>query len=138
MLDLNSAKDAHVDERLRTDQIIWISSTRPDGRPHLVPVWFLWEDQTLLIFSKPDNQKIRNLRHNSNVMLALETVNDGSDVVLIEGQATLLDQPTIDLISAAYEEKYGAQIEAFQWTRESMAAEYSQAIRVQPTRFIAW
>lgn len=138
MLDLNSSKDAHVDERLRTELILWLSSTRPDGRPHLVPVWFSWDGQSLLIFSKPNNQKIRNLRQNPNVMVSLEAANNGGDIVLIEGQVTLLDEPTSALITPEYVAKYSAQIAAFQWTPESMAAEYSQAIRIQPTRFIAW
>ena len=39
--------DAHVIEiddaaaqRLATEPILWLATTRPDGRPHLVPVWF--------------------------------------------------------------------------------------------------
>ncbi|HEY0737114.1 MAG TPA: TIGR03667 family PPOX class F420-dependent oxidoreductase [Herpetosiphonaceae bacterium] len=138
MLDLNSPKDAHVAERLRTELIMWLSSTRPDGRPHLVPVWFLWDGQSILIFSKPNNQKIRNLRQNSNVMVSLEAANEGEDIVLIEGQATLLEESTSEVMPPEYVEKYSAQIAAFQWTPEGMAAEYSQAIRIQPTRFIAW
>lgn len=117
---------------------MWLSSTRPDGRPHLVPVWFLWDGQSILIFSKPNNQKIRNLQQNSSVMVSLEAASGGDDIVLIEGQAMLLDTPTAELMTPEYVEKYGAQIAAFQWTPESMAAEYSQAIRIQPTRFIAW
>jgi PPOX class probable F420-dependent enzyme len=138
MLDLNTPKDAHVAERLRTELIMWLSSTRPDGRPHLVPVWFLWDGQSIMIFSKPNNQKIRNLQQNQNVMVSLEAANEGEDIVLIEGQATLLAEPTAQVMTPEYLEKYGAQIAAFQWTTEGMAAEYSQAIRIQPTRFIAW
>jgi PPOX class probable F420-dependent enzyme len=69
----DTAKPAHVHalERLQNDIIIWLSTVRPDGRPHLVPVWFLWDGQTILIFSKPD-QKIRNLRQNPAVMLGLD------------------------------------------------------------------
>ena len=117
---------------------MWLSSTRPDGRPHLVPVWFLWDGQSIMMFSKPNNQKIRNLRQNQNVMVSLEAANEGEDIVLIEGLATLLEEPTSAVMTPEYLEKYGAQIAAFQWSPEGMAAEYSQAIRIQPTRFIAW
>jgi len=79
MLDLTNPKDAHRDERLRKDPIIWLSSVRPDGRPHLVPVWFLWYGETILIFSQPNAQKIRNLRQNTNVILALDDTKDGDD-----------------------------------------------------------
>jgi hypothetical protein len=29
-------------KRLEAEQNIWLSSVQPDGRPHLIPVWFVW------------------------------------------------------------------------------------------------
>src|SRR5450759_3940313 len=71
MLDLAQPKDALIDQRLRSELIICLSTVRPDGRPHRVPVWFLWDGATFLIFSQPKDQKLRNLRHNPNVVLSL-------------------------------------------------------------------
>ena len=73
MLDLTKERDAHIDERLRAELMMWLSTVQPDGRPHLVPVWFLWDGRTILIFSRPNQQKLRNLRHNPNVVVALDT-----------------------------------------------------------------
>ncbi|HEV2655078.1 MAG TPA: pyridoxamine 5'-phosphate oxidase family protein, partial [Ktedonobacteraceae bacterium] len=87
MLDLTKERDAHVDKRLRSDTTIWLTTVRRDGRPHTVPVWFLWDGATFLIFSQPDNLKIRNLRNNPNVTLALDNTDDGSDVIAVEGKA---------------------------------------------------
>ena len=42
---------------------------RPDGAPHLVPIWFWWDGEAVLVFSKPDAQKVRNLRIQPRVML---------------------------------------------------------------------
>jgi hypothetical protein len=36
-----------VDLPLRALRSIWISTTRPDGRPHAVPVWFVWDGASL-------------------------------------------------------------------------------------------
>jgi PPOX class probable F420-dependent enzyme len=134
-LDPSQPKDAHIQERLERNLIIWISSVRPDGRPHSVPVWFLWEDGTVLIFSRPD-QKIKNLRANPRVVLALDDTQGGDDVVLFEGTAELLDSSTISTAHPAYAAKYKAQLDRFQWTPESMAQDYSQPIRITPTRFL--
>src|SRR5690349_12857681 len=71
-LDMSDPRQAHTAERLRAEEILWLASVRPDGRPHLVPVWFLWEGETILIFSKPENQKIRNLRQNPAVSVSLD------------------------------------------------------------------
>ncbi|MBO0789663.1 MAG: hypothetical protein J2P36_01765, partial [Ktedonobacteraceae bacterium] len=59
------------------------------------------------------------------------------DVVIIKGTAELIDDPQISVKLPAYLEKYGALIQSRGWTPESMAADYSQAIRVTPTKIIA-
>jgi PPOX class probable F420-dependent enzyme len=130
MLDLGDPKGAHIDRRLRAEPIIWLSTVRPDGRPHLVPVWFLWDGAAILIFSKPAAQKVRNLRHSSHVMLALDTADEGEDVVLLEGRAELLGDGAPRSTLPAYAEKYAALMARLGITAESMAAEYTQAIRV--------
>jgi PPOX class probable F420-dependent enzyme len=137
MLDLTDPRQAHIDQRLRSDPVIWLGSVRPDGRPHLVVVWFLWDGETLLIFSKP-NQKIANIRQNPSVTLALDDTRQGADPIVIEGRATLLDEPASALLPVheAYLAKYAQRIAALGYTPETMARAYSQAIRVVPTRFI--
>jgi hypothetical protein len=59
-------------------------------------------------------------------------------VVIVEGIAELIDDPQISVEMPAYVEKYGALVQSRGWTPESMAAEYSQAIRVTPTKFRSW
>lgn len=138
MLDLTKSKDAHIDQRMRTETMIWLSSVRPDGRPHLVPVWFLWDGSTILICSQPNQQKIRNLRHNAAVMLALDTAKQGGDIVMFEGTAVLLDDAEVNATVPAYVAKYASRIQAMGWNAETMAKSYSQAIRITPTKFTAW
>ena len=80
---------------LEAEPIVWVSTVRPDGTPHLIPIWFWWDGEALLVFSKPDAQKVRNLRANPSVMLALGDVEDDFDVGLVEGRAELLDAPDV-------------------------------------------
>ena len=136
MLDLTDSKGAHIDQRLRAEPIIWLSSVRPDGRPHLVPVWFLWDGAAMLIFSKPAAQKVRNLRHNPQVVLALDSADEGEDVVLLEGRAELLGDGAPRSTLPQYAEKYAALMTRIGITAASMAAEYTQAIRVTIDRLV--
>ena len=135
MLDLTKERDAHIDKRLRAELMMWLSTVRPDGRPHLVPVWFLWDGETILIFSQPNQQKLRNLQHNPNVVVALDTAGQGDDVVMIKGKAELLNDPGMSTALPAYAEKYKERLELYGWSGESMAQDYSQAIRITPTKF---
>ncbi|MBA2391496.1 MAG: TIGR03667 family PPOX class F420-dependent oxidoreductase [Ktedonobacteraceae bacterium] len=133
-LDLTKERDAHIEERMRNDHMTWLITTRPDGRPHAVAVWFLWDGDTILIFSRPNNQKIRNIQANPNVLLAIDDTRQGDDPITIEGTATLLAIGDVDTSLAAYLEKYGEGIKEIGLTPEQMAAQYSQAIKIQPTR----
>ena len=92
----------------------------------------------MLIFSQPQKQKIRNLRNNARVTLALDETKQGEDVVIVEGTAELLDNPDISVMLPAYVEKYGAMIQDMGWTPASMASDYSLGIRVTPTKFRSW
>jgi PPOX class probable F420-dependent enzyme len=132
LLDPAKARDAHILDRLQSDVIAWFGSMRPDGRPHFVPVWFLWEQGTILVFSQP-NQKVRNIEQNPSVILALDNTHDGADVIEIEGQAHLVADASA--LAPAYLAKYGTRIAALGYTPEQMAQAYSKAIRVIPTRF---
>ncbi|HEX4205531.1 MAG TPA: TIGR03667 family PPOX class F420-dependent oxidoreductase [Ktedonobacteraceae bacterium] len=136
LLDLTKERDKHIDHHLRKHQIVWLISVRPDGRPHAVAVWFLWDGETFLIFSKPNNQKVRNLQRSANVVLAVDDTHKGEDPVTIEGTATLLAPGEIDATFAAYVEKYKEGIKQIGATPEQMAKEYSQPIRITPTRVI--
>jgi PPOX class probable F420-dependent enzyme len=134
ILDPNEERHAHIERRLRENMMIWLNTVRPDGRPHAVAVWFLWDGEAFLIFSRPKNQKIYNIQHNANVILAVDDTREGADPITIEGTATLLAPGEADTTSAAYVEKYGEDIKRIGFTPEQMAAEYSQAIRIIPTR----
>ncbi len=135
MLDLTQKEDAHIDQRLRDNFLIWLGSVRPDGRPHMVAVWFLWTGKEVLIFSKPNNQKIRNLRQNPRVTLALDDTKDGKDVITLDGEAELLNDPAVSATLPAFAEKYKAHLARNGWTAAQMSQVYSQAIRITPTRF---
>lgn len=134
MLDLSNPAHAHADQRLRTDPMVWLCTVRPDGRPHVVPVWFLWTGESILIFSMPNNQKIRNLRQNPHVTLALDGTNSGSDIVTVEGTAELFQDPSLTPELPAYAEKYAELMRQINLPPEKMTRVYSQGIRITPTR----
>ena len=132
--DMSDPDQAHTAGRLRSATILWLASVRSNGQPHLVPVWFLWEGETILIFSKPENQKVRNIRQNPAVTVSLDETDEGDDVIVLEGAAELDGDPGVTTALPAYAAKYGGQIADLGWTPETMAREYSQPIRITITR----
>jgi len=123
---------------LEREPVVWLSTVRPDGTPHLVPIWFWWDGEALLVFSKPDAQKVRNLRAHPSVMLALGDAEEDFDVGLIEGRAELLDTPTRAVLPVAHLAKYAGQLAASGLDAETYAATYSQVIRIVPSGYLRW
>jgi PPOX class probable F420-dependent enzyme len=134
-IDTTDPKYARIDKRLRTELMLWLSTVRPDGKAHLVPVWFLWDGETFLIFSKPD-QKVRNLQQNTSVMVGLDDTHGGEDPIMLTGVAELLSPGEVTPALPAYAEKYSARFAKYNWTGESMGKVYSQAIRITPSKLL--
>jgi PPOX class probable F420-dependent enzyme len=127
-----------IDERLRTEPTVWLSSTRPDGRPHVVPVWFNWDGSVFDLFSKPHAQKVRNLREHPDVMLAVGQPEAEFDVELVEGTAAVLPQPTAEVVRPSMFEKYESLMARAQLDRSTFITTYSQPVRITPTRFLGY
>jgi PPOX class probable F420-dependent enzyme len=139
-MDRNVAPAAfnRIDRLLREEPVVWLSSVRPDGGPHLVPIWFSWDGREILIASKPNAQKIRNLRANPSVMLALGEAEDDFDVGLLEGHAKLLAAPAATVLPESHRAKYRNQTASIGLSPAEFVATYSQVIRIVPTRFLPW
>jgi PPOX class probable F420-dependent enzyme len=138
VLDLDSPAAARADRRLRTEQILWLTTVRADGQPQASPVWFVWDGETFLIFSQPDAQKLRNLAANPRVAVHVDTDEAGEDVVTIDGTAAVdPDMPSSDQLEE-YQVKYREGIQAIGTTPAELARDYSVAIRIRPTRVRTW
>lgn len=131
MWDTTTEFGQRVERRLGEEIVIWLVTAGADGTPQPSPVWFIREGETLLVFSRPDAPKVRNIRARPRVALHFNTDAHGEDVIVFTGTATL--EPNVAPLSAlpAYLAKYGAHIPGIGMTPEQMAEAYSQAIRVR-------
>lgn len=127
-----------IDDRLRSERTVWLSSMRPDGRPHVVPVWFHWDGDVIDVFSKPNAQKVRNLRQHPDVMLAIGQPAEEWDVELVEGTAAIVDSPTADVIPPTMFEKYADLMARVALDTDTFVGTYSQPVRITPTRFLGY
>ncbi|HSK93016.1 MAG TPA: pyridoxamine 5'-phosphate oxidase family protein [Candidatus Angelobacter sp.] len=123
---------------LREDAVVWLSSVRDDGRPHVVPVWFHWDGERIVAFSKPSARKVQNLRDQPRVMLAVGSPGPDFGVELIEATAELPDAPAGQLMPEAFARKYRDLLRRAGLTAERFAEVYSQPIVLRPTRFLGY
>lgn len=125
-------------DRLRTATTIWLGTVDADGRPHLVPTWFSWDGEAIWIYSKPLAVKVRNVRHERRVTLAVGNADDDFDVQLIEAVAELPAVRSVVMIGDLHWRKYRRQLRALGISRQEYAETYSQPMRIRPTRALPW
>jgi PPOX class probable F420-dependent enzyme len=123
---------------LETEPVVWLSTIRgEDGAPHLVPTWFVWDGDSIVIRSKPEAVKVRNLRRDPRAMLALGDADDDFDVGLLEARAEVDDRLGSEL-PRPFIEKYRDRIAALGLTPAEFAATYAATIRLTPARALGW
>lgn len=122
-----------IDNWLRAARSIWVSTTRPDGRPHAVPVWFIWDGRNVYFISARRLQKSRNLARQPWIVVHL---GDGDDVVILEGSVEIITEPAeLDRVDAAYRAKY---VDPGSGAQASIFEPEADLYRVSVDRIMAW
>jgi hypothetical protein len=96
-------------ERLKEAGVYWLSTVRPDGRPHVTPLLGVLLDGALHFCTGPDERKAKNLAQNPRCTLTTgcNTLGEGLDLV-VEGEAVrLADAAGLGRVADAYLSKYG-------------------------------
>jgi PPOX class probable F420-dependent enzyme len=90
-------------DRLATERNVWLCCLRPDGSPHVTPVWFVFLRDTWWVGVDGGSVKARNVAADPRVSLALE---DGDSPVVAEGGARTHRAPFPAEVVAAFTAKY--------------------------------
>jgi PPOX class probable F420-dependent enzyme len=138
VLDETTEFGARAGRRLREDIIGWLTTVSPEGAPQPVPVWFLWDgDRSILLYSRPDKRKLRNIAQNPRVSLNLDSDRVDADIVICWGEIAVSEDLAASEVPE-YVGKYAERIAALGWTPESFAADFSVPLRIELTRIHGW
>jgi hypothetical protein len=125
-----------VVDRLTESKNYWLATTRPDGRPHVVPRWGVWLDEMFWYDGSPETIHVRNLEHNPAVVLHLES---GSTATIVEGHS-VRPQPIVghlgERLATEYGRKYGPE---YTPAPDAWSDEIAGGMRtIAPQRVLAW
>jgi nitroimidazol reductase NimA-like FMN-containing flavoprotein (pyridoxamine 5'-phosphate oxidase superfamily) len=98
-----------AEEQLKKSDVFWLSTVRPEGRPHVVPLIAVWLDGSLYFATGRGERKAKNLAKNRQVSVTTgrNDLTEGLDIV-VEGQAKVVrDRAKVRRIAEAYVAKYG-------------------------------
>lgn len=127
----------HVDPgrvlaRLERETLIWLTTIDDGGRPQPSLVWFLWEGDEILVYSKPNTQKVANIAARPGVALNFNSNDGGGDMTVIQGTARLVDDVPPPHLHERYIARYRDTIARLNSTPEEFIGPYSQAIKIIP------
>jgi PPOX class probable F420-dependent enzyme len=125
---------ARVAQRLRDDIVLWLTTVGADGTPQPNPIWFVWDGESFLIYNLADARRLAHIQRNPRVALHFDGNGKGGDIIVITGEARLSPEDPPASQVPAYLAKYGDRMRREWGSPEGFAAEYSVAIRVQPTK----
>ena len=124
-----------VDIWLQGYRSIWLSTTRPDGRPHCVPVWYIWlgDEKRVYIVTHYTAVKVRNIAHQPYVVL---TAGNADDTIIIEGTAHLVsDTAERERVNQLWMEKY---VDPHSGTQATVVDPDARMYRVEISHIMIW
>lgn len=140
MLDFNTKFGRFAKKHLKSEYFIWLTTVDSTGTPQPRPVWFIWESDTVLIYSQAKAYKLKHIQNNPNVALHFNSADAQGEKRLIMFTGTaVIDKnamPTNKL--RAYMRKYKSGITNLNMTADQFAKDYSVAIRITPTNLRGW
>lgn len=122
-------------DRVRTGKV---ATVRKDGRPHVIPIWFDLDGETLVFTTGSESVKAKNIRRDPRICICVDDETPPFAFVQIEGTATLSDNPDELLhwatrIGGRY---MGAELAEVYGRRNGVEGEL--LVRVTPAKIIAW
>jgi general stress protein 26 len=95
-------------EALEAAELSWISTVRPDGRPHVTPLVAVWAGGAVHFHTGAGEQKAANLRANPHVVLTTgcNRWDGGLDVVVEGAAARVTDEDVLRRLAEAWAAKW--------------------------------
>ena len=78
-----------IEAYLARPQVAHLVTVRPDGRPHVAPVWFMWEQGRVLVMADGQAVKVGNIGRSPAVALSVSDGQRPYRYVVLEGEATV-------------------------------------------------
>lgn len=93
-----------IEELLSKEEICYIATSRPDGRPHVMPIWFIYHEGKIWFETDTTTVKFKNIQHNNRVMV----VFGGKSTYIVEGSVKWCKENELPFpIRKMYWDKYG-------------------------------
>ena len=115
-----------AEQRLKKSHNYWITTVRPDGSPHTMVVWGLWQDGRFLFSTGSKSRKAKNLATNPKCIVCTQ---DAAEAVILEGVAEIADVAARRKLIPIYQRKYDWDLSSM---KEDMLSMKEPVFSVRP------
>jgi PPOX class probable F420-dependent enzyme len=123
-----------VARRLDEEIVAWLTTVSADSQPQPSIVWFTRDHDTLVVYSKDETPRLRNIRSDPRVALHVNSDEDGDGLLIIEGEARIIGVDVPPSHDAAYVAKYERHLPRWDFTWETYDRGFPVRIHITPTR----
>jgi PPOX class probable F420-dependent enzyme len=121
---------------LREPNLAVISTVGPGGRPHALPIWYVYEDGAIIMITGRGSQKHRNIERNPEVAVTVDRRTLPYYAVMVQGKAEIGAQPSDELRLTIAERYLGEELGRRYVASGSGAG--TVTIRLRPRRFVEY
>jgi PPOX class probable F420-dependent enzyme len=133
MIDLTSEFGRRVDQSLKHEEMIWLTTVTPAGAAQPNPVWFYWDGEAVILYSQPGSYRVRNILHIPRVALNLEDADVPRHNLVVNLSGARFNHNYVKP-HPRYEQKYSKYTPEMSLTFNQLVAENSVEITIKPTR----
>ena len=122
--------------------VTYLATTRPDGGPHVVPLWFVWREEAIYVSCRRDSATWRNVEHDRRVALSVERGRRWREYagVVIHGRAEPMstEHPALRGVLSQWFEKYRRLLNEGGFQAYAQQVEEPGMLLVRPVRISSW
>lgn len=122
--------------------VVHLATTRADGSPHVVPLWFVWREEAVYVSCRRDSATWRNVERDPRVALSFDRGRGWRDYagIVLFGRAEPLvpEHPTLRGLMSAWFEKYRLMLAGGGFREYADQVEHPGMLRVRAERVAAW
>jgi hypothetical protein len=107
--------DPVAQELLHSTNLARLAYTWRDGTPRVIPIWFHWDGETIVLGSPPNAPKVDVLPTNSKVALTIDRDEWPYHALLIRGTADVETVEDVTPEYAASAERYFGEEQGREW-----------------------
>jgi PPOX class probable F420-dependent enzyme len=119
-----------------------VATTRPDGSPHVVPLWFVWREEAIYVSCRRDSATWRNVERDRRVALSFHRGRGWQDyagvVLLGRAEPIVPEHPALAGVMSAWFEKYRLLLSGGGFRDYTEQVERPGMLRVRPERLASW